>query len=53
VVFAAIVVLIGYALWKRRRGRIERATEMQSGSVDARARANAPRDASEEQPASG
>jgi membrane protein DedA with SNARE-associated domain len=51
-VLAAIVALIVYALWKRRRGRVEPATEMRGDSDDARARDSATRNASEEQPVS-
>jgi membrane protein DedA with SNARE-associated domain len=51
-VLAAIVALIVYALWKRRRGRVGPATEMRGDSDDARARDSATRNASEEQPVS-
>jgi membrane protein DedA with SNARE-associated domain len=48
-VLAAIVVLIAYAVWRRRRGQ---ATDSPGSSDDARARTSAARDASEEQPVS-
>jgi hypothetical protein len=51
-VLAAIVALIVYAVWRRRRGRVEPATDTRGRSDDARARAGATPDASEEQPAS-
>jgi membrane protein DedA with SNARE-associated domain len=51
-VLAAIVALIVYALWKRRRGRVGPATDTRGDSDDARVRASATRDASEEQPVS-
>jgi membrane protein DedA with SNARE-associated domain len=50
-VLAAILALIVYAVVNRRRGRAGRATT-RGPSDDARARASATRDASEEQPAS-
>jgi membrane protein DedA with SNARE-associated domain len=52
VVLAAILVLIGYALWQRRRGRVEPAIDVRGGSDDARARESATREASGEQPVS-
>jgi len=51
-VLGAIVALIAYALIKRRRSRIEPATETRGHSDDARARDSATRKASGEQPAS-
>jgi membrane protein DedA with SNARE-associated domain len=51
-VLAAIVALIVYAVWKRRRGRVEPPTDMRAHSDDARARDSATRNASEEQPVS-
>ena len=52
VVLAAILVLVGYALWQRRRDRVEPAIDVRGGSDDARARESATREASGEQPVS-
>ena len=51
-VLAAIVVLLGYALWRRGRGPVEHATDLRGDSDDGGGRESTPREASEEQPAS-